>query len=255
MATTVHRCCRFRAILTDVPLYHLLFSLFRLSSLSHLLLPLFRHLTNPHSRSTRPQTHSVGKTSLVQCVAEHDVLEREEVCPPPKRESGHRFRSVKAHSTISGKLAYRVRTRFQDNYLPTIAPNFELIHGNGYRAKLWDVSGDERYTSLAFPLADFHNIDVYILVFDVTKRSVGASPFTCVRSLDASALLASLQCMLGRVVLGWTVLCCFFAVLYCTLASSLHIDSLAVLHTHTLDSLAVLTRYSHSSLQRSHLHT
>ena len=110
------------------------------------------------------------------------------MCPPPKRESGHRFRSVKAHSTISGKLAYRVRTRFQDNYLPTIAPNFELIRGNGYRAKLWDVSGAERYTSLAFPLADFHNIDVYILVFDVTKRSVGSSPFTCVRSLDATTV-------------------------------------------------------------------
>ena len=146
------------------------------------------------------------------------------MCPPPKRESGHRFRSVKAHSTISGKLAYRVRTRFQDNYLPTIAPNFELIHGNGYRAKLWDVSGDERYTSLAFPLADFHNIDVYILVFDVTKRSVGASPCTCVHSLDATALLASLQCMLGRVVLGWTVL---WPLLY----TSIHLPFYTLIHS------------------------
>ena len=137
------------------------------------------------------------------------------MCPPPKRESGHRFRSVKAHSTISGKLAYRVRTRFQDNYLPTIAPNFELIRGNGYRAKLWDVSGDERYTSLAFPLADFHNIDVYILVFDVTKRSVGSSPFTCVRSLDATTAPPSSRASSGcQAELSWAGLC--FVVICCT---------------------------------------
>ena len=35
-----------------------------------------------------------------------------------------------------------------------------------------DVAGDDRYTPLAFPLEDFHNIDCYLLVFDVTDRSV-----------------------------------------------------------------------------------
>ena len=107
------------------------------------------------------------------------MLEREEVCPPPKRESGHRFRSVRAHSKMRGKLAYRVRSRFDENYMPTIAPRFDLLERDGYRAKLWDVSGDERYTTLAFPLADFHNIDVYILVFDITTRSVRPVRLLC----------------------------------------------------------------------------
>ena len=116
----------------------------------------------------------MGKTCLVDCAVERDVSEREEICPAPRRQDGHRFRSARPHSTIKGQLALRVRRRFQTSYMPTIAPVFKLAADKSGRefAKLWDVSGDARFAQLAFTFTEFRHIDVYILVFDVTRSEV-----------------------------------------------------------------------------------
>ena len=66
----------------------------------------------------------------------------------------------------------QVRANHNGKYWPTVSPSFYTFRGiAGHTVQIWDISGQREFYVLAYCFPEFHNVDGFILAYDMTSKS------------------------------------------------------------------------------------